>query len=195
MHCADGQVRHCFPVIAAWVADYQEHVIIARVKNGACPSCEIPVADMGHKKGPMCGPQREPEKYQELLEGCESVSKEVRDKSLQRLADRLVLPVPNPLWKYPLCNVYKLWMVDILHQFFLGLVKKLMEWLIPFLKSKKLYHRFNRRFKSIPAYPGFQRFTKGYSDVSQWQGKEIRTMKNFLLVAVGPLLAPKSRTQ
>ena len=32
--CADGQVRRCYPILAAWIADYPEHVTLARIING-----------------------------------------------------------------------------------------------------------------------------------------------------------------
>ncbi|KAG0638796.1 hypothetical protein HOY80DRAFT_869993, partial [Tuber brumale] len=40
--CSDGHVHQCYPVLAAWIADYPEHVILARIINGLCPICEIP---------------------------------------------------------------------------------------------------------------------------------------------------------
>jgi len=46
--CADGQVRRCYPILAAWIADYQEHVILPRIFNRLCPICEIPRTEMGH---------------------------------------------------------------------------------------------------------------------------------------------------
>jgi hypothetical protein len=47
--CADSQVRRCYPIPAAWIADYQEHVILARIINGLCPICEILWTQMGHE--------------------------------------------------------------------------------------------------------------------------------------------------
>jgi len=46
--CPDGRVRRCYPILAAWIADYQEHVILARIITGLCPICKIPQTEMGH---------------------------------------------------------------------------------------------------------------------------------------------------
>ena len=39
--CADGRVRNCFPILAAWIADHMENVALHGVKSNACPRCEI----------------------------------------------------------------------------------------------------------------------------------------------------------
>ena len=38
-------------------------------------------------------------------------------------------------------------------------------------------------------YPGFARFKGSFTELSLGQGKEIRTMRQFLLAITGPLLA------
>ncbi|KAG0643778.1 hypothetical protein HOY80DRAFT_868869, partial [Tuber brumale] len=37
--CTNGQVRHCYLVLAAWITDYPEHGILARIINSLCPIC------------------------------------------------------------------------------------------------------------------------------------------------------------
>ena len=47
--CADGFQRQCYPLLAAWVGDYLEQVMVAQVSSGSCPMCEIlKDAPMGH---------------------------------------------------------------------------------------------------------------------------------------------------
>ena len=43
-------------------------------------------------------------------------------------------------------------------------------------------------------YPGFARFKRSYTEVSSWQGKEIWTIKKFLLAITGLLLAECIKT-
>ena len=64
----------------------------------------------------------------------------------------------------------------------------MMEWVIGFMEGCGLLDRFNRRFKSMAPYPRFARFKRGYTEVSSWQGKEMRTMMKFLLAITGLLL-------
>ena len=48
-NCADGFQRQCYSLLAAWVGDYPEQVMVAQVSYGSCLICEIPKgAPMGH---------------------------------------------------------------------------------------------------------------------------------------------------
>ena len=40
--CPDGQRRLCFPVLAQYIADYEEQHVLASILNGYCPKCTIP---------------------------------------------------------------------------------------------------------------------------------------------------------
>ena len=57
-----------------------------------------------------------------------------------------------------------------------------------------LLDRFNMRFKSMAPYPGFAKFSRSYSKVSSWQGKEMRTLMRFLLAVAGPLLTERIKS-
>ena len=45
--CADGQVRHYHPILAAWIADYPEHCNLHNIKSGICYWCKCPQKVMG----------------------------------------------------------------------------------------------------------------------------------------------------
>jgi hypothetical protein len=46
---ADGFQRQCYPLLAAWVGDYPDQVMIAQVSYGSCLMCESPKGPpMGH---------------------------------------------------------------------------------------------------------------------------------------------------
>jgi len=48
-NCADGFQRQCYPLLAAWVGDYPEQVMVAQISIGSCPMWEDPKgAPMGH---------------------------------------------------------------------------------------------------------------------------------------------------
>ena len=47
--CADGFQRQCYPLLAAWVGDHPEQLMVAEVSYGSCPMCEMPKgAPMGY---------------------------------------------------------------------------------------------------------------------------------------------------
>jgi len=176
-------VRRCYPILAAWIADYQEHVILARIIKGLCPICEIPRTEMGHEPSSRVGGVRDcdPKSYQQALERGNSEDAEYLVSIGQRVEK-------NPFWRLPLCNVYRLWQPDALHLLHLGILQMMMDWLVGYQRQRKILGRFNDRLKSIPPYPGFQPFKRGYQEVSSWQGKKIRTMMRFLLAVLGRIL-------
>jgi len=45
--CADGKVRRCFPILAAWIADHMENVALHGIKSNVCPRCEVPAVELG----------------------------------------------------------------------------------------------------------------------------------------------------
>jgi len=180
-NCADGFQRQCYPLLAAWVGDYPEQVMIAQVSYGSCPMCEISKgAPMGHTTiGPLDTPRHQ-DVYSELLD----------ETNIDILHNLGVHPIRNQFWQYPLCNVYRLWQPDEMHQLLLGLVKDLLHWLFKYLKARNVKDQFDNRFTSVPRYPGLQLFTKPFDSMksSAWQGKQIRGMIRSLAVNCGPIL-------
>jgi len=71
----------------------------------------------------------------------------------------------------------------------------MMDWLVGYLRQRKILGRFNDCFQSIPSYPEFQPFKPAYQEVSSWQGKDIRTMMRFLLAVLGPILIDGVRSR
>ena len=109
--CADRFQRQCYLLLAAWVSDYPEQVMVAQVSYGSCPMCEIPNgAPIGHSTFRPLDNSGDQRIYSELL----------ADNILHALHALGVQPIRNQFWQYPLCNVYRLWQPDELHQLLLG---------------------------------------------------------------------------
>ena len=97
--CADGLQRQCYPLLAAWVGDHPEQVMVAQVSYGSCPMCEIPKgAQMGYSTSRPLDDSRDQHSHSELLE----------DNDLDALQTLGVHPIRDQFWQYPLCNVYRL---------------------------------------------------------------------------------------
>jgi len=139
--CADGFQRQCYPLLAAWVGDYPEQFMIAQVSYGSCPMCEIPEGvPMGHSTFRPLDNSREQHIYLELLE----------DNHIDTLHTLGIHPIRDQFWHHPLCNVYRLWQPDELHQLLLGLVNDLWHWLLKYLKARNFKDQFDNRFTSVP---------------------------------------------
>jgi hypothetical protein len=67
--CADGFQRQCYPLLAAWIGDYLEQVMVTQVSYGSCLMCKIPKgAPMGHSTFRPHNNSRDQHIYLELLE-------------------------------------------------------------------------------------------------------------------------------
>jgi hypothetical protein len=97
--CADEFQQQCDPLLAAWVRDYLEQVMVAPVSGGSCPMCEIAQGElMGHSYFQPPDHSRDHQIYLEPLEN--------NDIDAQHTLE--VCPNPNQFCQYPLRNVYRL---------------------------------------------------------------------------------------
>jgi hypothetical protein len=127
--------------LAAWVGDYPEEVMIAHVSYGSCPIFEVPNGALtGYSTVRPLDNSRDQHIYSELLE----------DNHIEALRNLGVHPIPSLFWQYPLCNLYRLWQPDELHQLLLGLVGDLLHRLLKYLKGRNVKDRFDDRLKSVP---------------------------------------------
>ena len=132
--CADGFRRQCYPLLAAWVGDYLEQVMIDQVSDIPCPMCEIPDGvPIGHSTVRPLDNLRDQHIYSELLE----------DNHIDAPHTVGVHQICNQSWQSPLCHVYRLWQPDELHQLLLGLVKDLLHWLQKYLEAKNVKDQFD----------------------------------------------------
>jgi len=105
-NCADGFQRQCYPLLAAWVGDYPEEVMIAQVSYGSCQMCEIPKgAMMGDSTCRALDNSLDQHVHSELLD----------ETNIDVLHTCHVHPIRNQFWQFPLGNVYRLWQPDELH--------------------------------------------------------------------------------
>ena len=128
-NCDDGFQRQCSALLAAWVGDYPWQVMLDHISYSCCPMCEIPNGEqIGHSTFWPLDNCRDQHVFLELLD----------ETDIDVLHTLGVHPIRNKLWQYSLCNVYRLWQPDELHQLHLGLVKDLLHWLLKFLKARNV---------------------------------------------------------
>jgi Plavaka transposase len=49
----DGATRQCFPILAAYVGDYYEQILVGLIIKGECPICPAPCDKIGNRESVM----------------------------------------------------------------------------------------------------------------------------------------------
>ena len=88
---------------------------------------------------------------------------------------------PLAVWDLHLTPLTYLFAPDILHTILLGMFKHLMKWNVDLLQKYRRLEAFNRLWKNVEGYPGFTPFKKAYTEISQWQGREMRQVARIVL--------------
>jgi len=182
--CGDGNVRLCFPRLAAWIADHMENVTLHGIVQNRCPACEEDVERLGEVVE-LPAKARDYSEYRRMyyryIEGDEDAGEELRDLGV-KLA-------PGIFWELSHVVQVDLYKPDILHVIYLGIFQThLMKWVVGFLKKHKRLDSFDKIWMLLPPYPGFSPPNKEYSRVSQWQGKEMRNLVKVLVPSLAAAL-------
>ena len=173
MMSGDGIWRRCHPVLAAFVGDYPEQVLVTCTYYGRCPKCTVHPDNLGdYSRSPLRG-------YDEALEAFQLADGDVRAFHLAcRNAD--LKPVYHPFWEaLPLMNIFISITPDILHQMLQGVMKKLIEW----LTSPEAFGAspIDARCRLLPPNHHIMTFVKGISPLTRVTGLEHKNMCHILL--------------
>ncbi|KAJ7483023.1 hypothetical protein B0H11DRAFT_2232041 [Mycena galericulata] len=169
MTCADGLLRHVYPILAAYVADYPEQCLVACCMENRCPICKV----MPNQRGDHAPhPKRE---VDETLDYINRWDKEHKHAQFKNEFGTLGLRPVQPFWAgLPHTDIFEAFSPDILHQLHKGAFKDhLVSWCTTVIKEKEM----DARFKSMPSHPDVRHFKHGISMVSQWTGGEHKEMQ------------------
>jgi hypothetical protein len=111
------------------------------------------------------------------------------------LTERSIATTEGVFWNMKSVSLHTLIVPDVLHTIYLGILKHLMEWIVPFLEFHKQIDRFNDLWAIMPYYPGFARFNKPYTAVTQWSGKEMKALGCVIVPIVTTMLFDPSSEQ
>ena len=156
--CADGCVRLYIPCVAGCIGDYPEHIKIQGLKSGLCFWCEFP-ANRLEVHGTDYEPHNSIE-YQRVYQAGDF-------DCLEALG---ILPINNPLWDFQGPHMFfgqlsELPKPDVLHTLLLGMLKHLMEWIVPLLHDLGRLDTFDSAFLHSPAYLQRPTQRKRYQEV------------------------------
>jgi len=188
--CANGKVRMCFSILAAWIADHMENVALHGIKSNVCPRWEVPAVKLGTNM--KLYPGRDYAIYHnydyENWIG-ETDHADIRPESLgmrlgQNVFYRLNRISPSDLHKQ-----------DMLYTDYLGLFKHMMHWIQGFLKKQGRLEAFDEVWKALPPYPGCLVPKKAYREVRQLEGKDMRNLGRCVLSVLAVALCQSGSAQ
>ena len=183
------KVRTCFPILAAWLADHEEHAALHNLARNCCPKCEVDPESLGELRK---FPPRDHTIYQQKIASYN------RTQDLSQITDLVAVglkSLANGLWTLPRIQLSEIHKPDLLHNIYLGLLKNLLDWVTSFLKQHCRLDLFDDIWRSMPPYPGFTPPHKAFREVSQWQGKEMRMFGRIVLPAMAIALREPTPSQ
>ena len=159
MSCADGKVRRCYPILAAWLADHEEHVTLHNLARNCCPKCEVNPECLGELQ---VFPPRNHLNYQEKIA---HYNRAHDPSAITDLAAVGLKSLYNGFWALPRVQLSEIHKPDLLHNVYLGLLKNLLDWITAFLKEHKRLDSFDEIWHSMPPYPEFTPPHKAFREV------------------------------
>ncbi|KIJ62538.1 hypothetical protein HYDPIDRAFT_135569 [Hydnomerulius pinastri MD-312] len=172
MASGDGLVRRNHPILAAYIGDYPEQLLVCCCKAGECPKCEVLRDDVG--KDASEHPLRD---LDTILAALDALDDGILafTRACQAAG---IKPVVEPFWKgLPFVDIYLAITPDILHQLYQGLVKHLVSW----IKSVYGPAEIDARCRRLPPNHNVRVFINGISTLYKVTGKEHADICRILL--------------
>ncbi|PPQ81967.1 hypothetical protein CVT26_004198 [Gymnopilus dilepis] len=120
----DGALRRCYSILAAYVGDYPEQILVGLVKNGRCPICPAPPDKLQDLDSIL-----EPLSMESILQALNTID-EGAAEFVKACSEAGIKPVQCVFWKnLPFVYIYHSITPDILHQLYQGLLKHLILWI------------------------------------------------------------------
>ena len=175
--CPDGNIRHCKPVFAAWLADCPQYSDLHHLERHVCCRCVCTKNQLGDYVPPD---EEHPRRDHNLYRTLSDANTKAADAEL---SSRQVHQGFNEFRHIP-CIVSNLWKPNLLHTIQIGMLDHLQKWLFHCLKTHERLDKYNAIWLSVPAYSDLTPKTKSCEEGSQWNGKEMKEMSRYLFEVV-----------
>ncbi|KAJ7117694.1 hypothetical protein C8R44DRAFT_832357 [Mycena epipterygia] len=171
----DGIARRGHPILAAYVGDYPEQLLVTCIKNTECPQCPELAKELGTAPG-----EGEADKFRDLEAILDVLATFDDDPAefVRKCKTTGIKPVVHPFWEgLPYVNIFKSITPDVLHQLYQGVMKHLKAWIIEAFGSAEI----DARCRRLPPNHNIRTFMNGISHLSRVTGQEHDQMCRFLL--------------
>lgn len=167
--CADGRIRHVFPIVAAYIADHPEQCLMANVHQNFCHCGIVAPNNRGDPS--------------------ECLKLHQQGFNPSRFEKEGLHAMYEPFWcNLPHCNIFTCLTPNILHQLHKGVFKDhLVKWCTAVVGKDEL----DRRFQAIQDVSGLRHFKQGIFHVSQWTGTEHKEMEKVFLSIIAGAMPPR----
>jgi hypothetical protein len=186
--CADGNFRHCKPVLAAWLADCPEYSDLHHLEQHVCFWYECSKTELGDY---VPSDKQHPRWDHNLYRTLSDANTKAADAELSSCH---VYRRFNVFRQIP-CILSDLPKPNLLHTMQIGMLDHLQKWIFHFMKMHQQVDKYNATWLSVPAYHDLTPKNKSYQEVSQWNGKEMKEMSRYLLGVVTQSLRGGSPAQ
>lgn len=181
----DGAARKCYPVLAAYIGDYPEQILVGLLKNGECPICPAPRDEIGDWES-ILGPRD----TEAVIKALNSIEKGATEFA-KACTDAGIKPVQCVFWKdLPFVDIYRSITPDILHQLYQGLLKHLIAWIRAVCGDAEI----DARCRRLPPNHHIRLFMKGITHLSRVTGTEHDQISRFLLALVADIRLPNGQS-
>ncbi|KAI0080905.1 hypothetical protein K474DRAFT_1576474, partial [Panus rudis PR-1116 ss-1] len=200
--CADGIIRRVYPRIFTYSADYPEKVLLATIRNlgtCGCPRCTIP-KDLFEEMGMVRDDARRTKQARcddhvyrsKMNRACELVNNEgygVKSVAVENILSKdSYVPTKNAFSEKLSdlgFNLFTMLVVDLMHEFELGVWKATFMHLIRMLISVggNVVQEFNSRYRQVPSF-GRSTVRKFHTNVSSLKKLAARDYEDILQCAI-----------
>ena len=181
MPMGNGTPYRCHPLLACYIADYMEQMVVCCCKNGECPKCVISRENIGEESS-NSHPFRDLAKILNALSLIDNIP-----DFREACHSAGIKPVFEPFWEtLPYSNIFRSITPDILHQLYQGIFKHLKTWILSAYGSVEI----DARCRRLPPNHNIHIFFKGISSLSRVTGQEHEQISRFLLGLVIDLPLP-----
>ena len=178
----DGIWHQCHPILANFIDDYPEQVLVTCTYYGECPKCQVPRDQLGEYNSFAS------RDYGKVLDTYALANSDIHEFHAECKANG-IKPVFRPFWEsLPELNIYASVTPDVLHQLLQGVMKHLIAWLSdPLVFGPR---GIDARCRLMPPNHQVVLFPRGISILSRVSGKEHKNICHILLGLIVDLHLP-----